>query len=65
MSCFKTQIFIAILLRILFPRYTNDNVSLAHHDVDSFRVFKMTVKDNKLRAKAGLKALNFVSKMIS
>jgi len=45
MSVFKTQISIAVLLRILFLWHTSDNVSLAHHGVDSFHIFKVTVKD--------------------
>ena len=39
------QISITVLLWTLFPRHTSDNVPLACHSVDSFHVFKITVKD--------------------
>ena len=43
------------------------SVTLALHDVNSFQVFKITVKDqNRFSdAKSGLRALNNVSEMVS
>ena len=35
----------AILLWTLFPWHTSDYVSLAPHGVDTFHVYKITIKD--------------------
>ena len=42
------EISIVILLRTLFPLHTSDNVLLACQGVDSFHIFKITVKDQNL-----------------
>ena len=51
---------------MLFPWHTSDNVPFACQGVDSFQVFKITVKDQNwfLNAKSGLRALNNVSEMV-
>ena len=55
----------AILLRTLFVCHISTDVPLVCHGIDSFQVFKITVKDQNLflNANPGLRALNDVSKM--
>jgi len=45
MSFIKTDIFITLLPRTLFPRHSGDSVPRLRRDVDSFQVFKITCKD--------------------
>ena len=59
----QTQISVAVLPKTLFPRPTGDNVQLASRGVESFYVFKIAVKDQKLilTCNMGLRARNTVS----